>query len=435
MNFPYFIAKRVAGSGQASFSRLIIRIAVVAIALSVTVMICSNALIAGFKQEIRAKIFGFWGHIHITDTDINQSMLEAFPIKKDQDFYPHLDTIKGVSYRMQEPFMGKRVERTYTTKGGIRHIQVFAIKPGIIEAGKGEDQDIEGIILKGVGEDFDWAFMDQYIKRGKRLSLPEEEMSRDILISAQTAKRLQVDTGDTFIVHFVEKGEQLQRRFYVSGVYRTGLEEYDQKFALVDIRQIQRLLGWTKDQVSGFEVFIDDIDDLEAYTDYIYYEELPADLYAESIRRKLPEIFDWLDLQDINEVVILSLMVIVAIINMVTALMILILERTNMIGTLKALGTSNWGIRKVFLYYAAYIIVVGLFWGNLFGIGLCVLQDQFELIRLSEENYYLSTAPIALQALPILMINLGTLVITLVFLLLPSYLVSSISPVKAIRFK
>lgn len=260
-------------------------------------------------------------------------------------------------------------------------------------------------------------------------------MSRDILISAQTAKRLQVDTGDTFIVHFVEKGEQLQRRFYVSGVYRTGLEEYDQKFALVDIRQIQRLLGWTKDQVSGFEVFIDDIDDLEAYTDYIYYEELPADLYAESIRRKLPEIFDWLDLQDINEVVILSLMVIVAIINMVTALMILILERTNMIGTLKALGTSNWGIRKVFLYYAAYIIVVGLFWGNLFGIGLCVLQDQFELIRLSEENYYLSTAPIALQALPILMINLGTLVITLVFLLLPSYLVSSISPVKAIRFK
>lgn len=435
MNFPYFIARRVAATGQASFSRLIIRIAVIAIALSVTVMICSNALIAGFKQEIRTKIFGFWGHIHITDTDINRSMLEAYPIDKDQPFYPHLDTIKGVSYSMKVPFMGKQVERTYETKGGIQHIQAFAIKPGIIEAGKGEAQEIEGIILKGVGEDFNWAFMDQYIKRGKRLSFPEDKMSRDILISDQTSRRLQVDTGDTFIVHFVEKGEQLQRRFYVSGVYRTGLEEYDQKFAMVDIRQIQRLLGWTEDQVSGFEVFIDDIDDLYALTEYVYFEELPPDLYAESIREKLPEIFDWLDLQDINEVVILTLMVIVAIINMVTALMILILERTNMIGTLKALGTSNWGIRKIFLYYAAYIIVLGLFWGNLIGIGLCVVQDQFELIRLSEENYYLSTAPIALKPLPILLINLGTLIITLLFLLLPSYLVSSISPVKAIRFK
>ena len=435
MNFPYFIASRVAAAGQASFSRLIIRIAIVAIALSVTVMICANALIAGFKEEISTKIFGFWGHIHITDTDINRSLLEAYPIEKDQPFYPHIDTIESVTYRMPEQVLGQTVARDRTTKGGIRHIQAFAIKPGIIEAGKGAAQEIEGIILKGVGEDFDWAFMNQYIKRGKRLSLPKDEMSRDILISAQTSKRLQVDTGDTFIVHFVEQGEQLQRRFYVSGVYRTGLEEYDQKFALVDIRQIQRLLSWGENQVSGFEVFIDHIEDLPTLTDYIYYEELPTELYAESIREKLPEIFDWLDLQDINEVVILTLMVIVAIINMITALMILILERTNMIGTLKALGTSNWGIRKIFLYYAAYIIAVGLFWGNLFGIGLCLLQDHFEIIRLSEENYYLSTAPIALRALPILLINLGTLVITLVFLILPSYLVSSISPVKAIRFK
>ena len=256
MNFSYLIAKRVAATGQASFSRLIIRIAVVAIALSVTVMICSNSLIAGFKQEIRAKIFGFWGHIHITDTDINRSLLEAYPINKNQDFYPHLDTINGVSYRIKEPFMGRMVERNYDTKGGVRHIQVFAVKPGIIEAGKGEEQEIEGIILKGIGDDFDWAFMDQYIKRGERISMSPDEMSRDILISSQTAKRLQVDTGDTFIVHFVEKGEQLQRRFFVSGVYRTGLEEYDQKFALVDIRQIQRLLGWSENQVSGFEVFI-----------------------------------------------------------------------------------------------------------------------------------------------------------------------------------
>ncbi len=435
MKVEYFIAKKVAASGQQSFSRLIIRIAVVAIALSVAVMICANALITGFKSEISSKIFGFWGHIHITDTDINRSLLEAYPIDKQQPFYPHLDTIEQVEYLSREQWMGNTVERLRRTEGGVRHIQVFAIKPGIIEAGEQQKKEIEGIILKGVGRDFDWAFMQQYLKRGRRLELPAEGMSREILISAQTAKRLQVDTGDTFIVHFVEKGEQLRRRFTISGIYRTGLEEYDQKFALVDIRQIQRLLGWRQDQVSGFEVFIDDLDDLIPLTEYIYFEELPTELYAESIRDKLPEIFDWLDLQDINEVVILTLMVIVAIINMVTALMILILERTNMIGTLKALGSTNWSIRKIFLYYAAYIIGLGLLWGNVFGIGLCLLQDQFELIQLSEENYYLSTAPIELNLMPILLVNIGTLLITLAFLILPSYLVTSISPLKAIRFK
>jgi lipoprotein-releasing system permease protein len=435
MKVEYFIAKKVAASGQQSFSRLIIRIAVVAIALSVAVMICANALITGFKSEISSKIFGFWGHIHITDTDINRSLLEAYPIDKQQPFYPHLDTIEQVEYLSREQWMGNTAERLRRTEGGVRHIQVFAIKPGIIEAGEQQKKEIEGIILKGVGRDFDWTFMQQYLKRGRRLELLAEGMSREILISAQTAKRLQVDTGDTFIVHFVEKGEQLRRRFTISGIYRTGLEEYDQKFALVDIRQIQRLLGWRQDQVSGFEVFIDDLDDLIPLTEYIYFEELPTELYAESIRDKLPEIFDWLDLQDINEVVILTLMVIVAIINMVTALMILILERTNMIGTLKALGSTNWSIRKIFLYYAAYIIGLGLLWGNVFGIGLCLLQDQFELIQLSEENYYLSTAPIELNLMPILLVNIGTLLITLAFLILPSYLVTSISPLKAIRFK
>lgn len=435
MNLPYFIARRVAASGQASFSRLIIRVAIVAVALSVAVMIAATALVAGFKQEISSKIFGFWGHIHITDTDINRSLLEAYPISTDQPFYPHLDTLGPVPYLAREMWMGHPVERQRLTKGGVSHIQAFAIKPGIIEAGQGERKEIEGIILKGVGQDFNWSFMDQYIKRGARIQYPDSSMSRDILISQQTANRLQLDTGDTFITHFVEKGEQLQRRFRVSGVYRTGLEEYDQKFALVDIRQIQRLLGWREDQVSGFEVFIDDIDDLIPLAEHIYFEELPRDLYAETIREKMPEIFDWLDLQDINEVVILTLMVIVAIINMVTALLILILERTNMIGTLKALGAGNWKIRQMFLYYAGYILLMGLLWGNGFGIGLCLLQDQFEFIRLSEENYYLSTAPIALRWAPIALINVGTFVITLVFLVLPSYLVTRISPVKAIRFK
>ncbi len=430
MNFSYFIARRVARSGQQSFSRLIIRIAIIAVALSVAVMIATNALIAGFKKEISSKIFGFWGHIHITDTDISTSLLEAYPIKTQQPFYPDATDINKIEYYETRRFLGWERERLTRTKGGIRHIQTFAVKPGIIKA----RSDIEGILLKGVGQDFDWQFMEQYLVKGRPLALPDTAMSSDILISQQTASRLRIDTGDSFIVHFIQKGDQLKRRFTVSGIYKTGLEEYDKVFAMVDIRQVQRLLGWEADEVGGFEVFVDDLADLPVLTEYLYYEKLPNNLYAETIREKLPEIFEWLELQNINEVVILSLMIIVAIINMITALLILILERTNMIGTLKAMGGSNWAVRKIFLYYAAYIVLVGLFWGNLIGIGLCVMQEQFGLIRLSEENYYLSVAPIQLQWWSILIINAGTLIITLVFLILPSYLVSSISPVKAIRF-
>jgi lipoprotein-releasing system permease protein len=327
-------------------------------------------------------------------------------------------------------FLGWEWEQLQTTKSWISHIQVFAVKPGIIKA----KSQIEGILLKGVGSDFNWQFMRQYLQEGDTLNLADTAVSSQILISRQTADRLRVGVGDDFVVHFVQGGNQLKRRFAVAGIYKTGLEEYDKVFALVDIRQIQRLLGWQADEVGGFEVFIDDIDDLNLINNYLYYNKLPNDLFSETVRTKFPEIFEWLDLQDINEVVILSLMVIVALINMITALMILILERTNMIGTLKALGTSNWSIRRIFLIYAGYIVVVGLFWGNLIGIGLCVLQEQFELIQLSEENYYLSVAPVELQFWSILLINVGTLVVTLLFLIVPSYLVTRISPIKAIRF-
>jgi lipoprotein-releasing system permease protein len=431
LNLEYFIARKVAASGQKSFSRLIIRIAITAVALSVAVMIVATALIAGFKYEISNKIFGFWGHIHITDTDINRSLLDAYPIKKNQKFYPSLDTVRKITYLDQTEVGGVPYEQMRTTNGGVDHIQVFAMIPVIVKGKK----DIEGIVLKGISDDFEWKHMDQFMIEGERIELPDSSASKDIIISQQTARRLDVKIGDNFDVVFVRKNEQLRRRFVISGIYKTGLEEYDKRFALVDIRQLQRLLGWTENEVGGFEVFIDDIDDLSTIVDYIYYDQLPNDLYAEGIKKKLPEIFDWLELQDINEIVILSLMVIVAIINMVTALMILILERTNMIGTLKAMGSSNWSIRKVFLYYAAYIVIIGLFWGNLFGIGICVLQDQLEIIRLSEENYYLSVAPIKMKFWTILGINAGTLVTTVLFLVIPSYLVTSISPVKAIRFK
>ena len=434
MNLDYFIASKVAASGQRSFSRLIIRIAIAAIALSVSIMIIATALIAGFKNEISEKIFGFWGHIHITQTNINRSLLDIYPVDTDQPFYPSLDTVEHIEYLAPLRILGIEVPgqwREVQSQGGISHIQVFALKPGIIET----KDEIEGIILKGVGKDFNWDYLQRYLVEGEALTLPDTAASNEVLISRQTADRLDLAVGDRFIVYFVKDNQQLRRAFKIAGIYKTGLEEYDRKFAIVDIRKIQQLLDWTESEVAGFEVFIDNIDDLDAYTEYVYLEELPAttDLFAESIREKFPNIFEWLDLQDINEVVILALMLVVSIINMITALMILILERASMIGILKALGYSNWGIRKIFLYYASWIILVGLFWGNLIGLGLCFLQEKFGIIQLSEADYYLSVAPIELHFWTILGLNLLTMTVTLIFLVLPSYLVSRISPVKAIR--
>lgn len=227
----------------------------------------------------------------------------------------------------------------------------------------------------------------------------------------------------------------MRRLFQVGGIYKTGLEEYDRKFALCDIRVVQDLLGWNHRQVAGFEIWLDDIHDLDLYNSYIYDEVLPPDLLCVSIRDKFPAIFEWLQLQDYNEVVILSLMLAVAIVNMITALLVLVLERTTMIGVLKALGETNGRIRQIFLYHAAVITLTGMFWGNLLGIGFCLLQDRYHLISLNEADYYLSYAPVQLNWFPWLLINLGTLAVTLVFLLLPSFVVSKISPVRAIRFE
>lgn len=433
MNLERFIAKRVAASNQQSFSGLIIKIAIAAVALSLAIMIIASAVITGFKHQIGEKIFGFWGHIHITSTMINRTTGEAVPINIQQPFYPSIDTIANVTYRENFSLLGMELpfEVKKTTKGGIDHIQSFTLIPGIIKT----KDEIEGIVLKGIGDDFDWSFFEKYLIEGAAFNEADSNSERGIILSKQTADRLQLKVGDPFLFNFVKNKEPLLRRFKVQGIYKTGLEEYDRKFALVNMGEVQELLGWQPDQVSGFEVFIDDLSDLEILTEYIYLEEIPGDLYAESIRSKYPNIFEWLALQDINEVVIIVLMLVVGLINMITALMILILERTNMIGILKALGQTNWGIRKTFLYQAGYIILMGLFWGNLLGIGFCFLQEKTGIIQLSEENYYLSTAPIELNLWAVLLLNIGAITVIMLFMIIPSWLVTRISPVKAIRFK
>ncbi len=425
LNFPFFIARRIAFAGGHNFSRIIIRIATIAVALSVAVMIAATALIAGFKSEISNKIFEFWGHIHISDTGYSLSF-EPIPIERNQPFYPVLAQTKTIS-----PELAKEIGLPRVPRAGIRHIQAYAVNAGIIRT----KTAMEGILLKGVGTDFDWGNLQPYLLEGRPLNLNDTAPSRDIIISRQTADRLQVGVGDKFIVHFVKDQVQLKRLFQVCGIYKTGLEEYDRKFAICDIRQVQNLLGWTETQVAGFEVWCEDLRDLDLYNQYINEEVVGNELVTVSIRDKFPAIFQWLELQDYNEVVILALMLVVAIMNMITALLVLVLERTTMIGILKALGEQNGGIRQIFLYHAAVITLTGMFWGNLLGLGFCFLQDKFHLIRLNEADYYLSYAPVKIQWLPVIGVNVGTLVVTLLFLLLPSFVVARISPVRAIRFQ
>lgn len=408
MNTSFFIARRLAFSRQKSFSRLIIRIAVGAVALSVAVMLISTAMVNGFQEEISRKMFGFWGHVQVTKYDRNYSF-ESSPVSKDQPFYPSIDTSRG-----------------------IRHIQQFATKPGMIKT----EEQIDGIVLKGIAGDYDWGFLRHYLVAGDTLRLPADSMSFDITISRTTAQRLNVALGDDVLVNFIDS-ETMRvraRKFTITGIYNTGLAESDKLFALVDLRQLQRLNGWNADQVGGFEIFLTDVGRLEEYAEQIYMA-MPPELNAITIRQIKPNIFDWLNLQTTNERVILTLMLIVALINMITALLILILERTNMIGILKALGSGNWMIRRVFLYQAGYIITAGLLLGNFLGLGIAIAQDAFGIITLPEETYYVSVAPVAFDLFYIVGINVVTLLVCLLFLTIPSYLVSRIKPIKAIRFE
>jgi lipoprotein-releasing system permease protein len=440
MNLPLFLARGVARGGGRSISRTIIAIAVAAVAISTAVMVLASALIAGFKTEISVKIFGFWGHIHITEERAASDLMltSDYPISTNQEFYPELEDLGPITYRdFNDPF-GDRATSERTTRGGIKHIQQFVLLPGIVSVFQEGERlaDTEPLVLKGVAEDFAWDDFGQYVIEGDQLVISPDSTSRGILVSNSMAKRLRLEVGDRVdFVYFSGLREEKTRAFRVRGIYKTGLEEYDSHFAIVDIKQLQRLLNWRQDQVGGFEVVLDDIEDLEAFSNYIHYDVLTQDLYADSIREKLRELFNWLDIQDYNGIIILILVVLVAIINMMTALLILILERTNMIGTLKALGQNNWGIRKIFLYYAGFIVIVGLVLGNLIGLGLAWVQKTFGIVTLDEESYYLAVAPIRLEWLTLLTLNLITFCVTLLFLIIPSYLVTKIDPVRAIRFK
>lgn len=411
MNYELFIAKRIiaAKKYKSSISSPIIKIAIIAIALGLIIMMIAIATGIGLQEKIREKIAGFNGHIQITNFDNNNSEITLVPVSKNQDFYPEFKSVSN-----------------------IQNVQVFATKAGIIRT----ETDFEGIILKGVANDYDWTFFKEYLVDG---TLPNyvNSVSNDVLISKEIADRMKLKLGDEFNILFVKNDPTKApwiRVVKIIGIYSSGFQEFDGSFVIGDIRHIQKMNRWEDDQVGGFEVLINDFNEITLKSNEVYMQT-GSTLNSQSIVEKYPAIFEWISLFDNNIYLIIAIMILVAGINMITALLVLILERTQMIGILKALGSSNVSIRKVFLYNAAYLILKGLFWGNLIGLSILFIQKYFGVITLNPETYYVSEAPIYLNFGYILLLNVGTLVLCLVMLIIPTVIISKISPVKSIKFE
>ena len=377
-------------------------------------MILSVAIVTGFKNEVRNKVIGFGSHIQIVNFDSNSSY-ETVPVSKEQRWLADLKQMDG-----------------------IKGVQTFATKPGIIKT----DEEIHGIVLKGVGTDFDWKFFKDNLVEGSLFSVTDSVKTDDILISRQVAMLLKLKVGDPLYTYFLneESKTQRMRKFKICGIFSTSLQEFDQLFVLADLAQVHKLNDWTSDQISGFEVTINDFDNLEPLVHKIrsltisYSQDNETVLRPVSIASKYPQIFDWLNLLDMNVWIILGLIIMVAGFNMVSGLLILILERTSMIGILKAVGFENISIRKIFLYLSSILIVRGMFWGNIAGIVFCLVQAKFGTFQLDPTSYYLDTVPINLKISHLVMLNVGTMAVTLLMLIVPSWYISRIEPDKAIRF-
>ena len=410
MNYEFFIAKRIIGSKayKSSISAPIIKIGIAAIAIGIVVMMIAIATGIGLQQKIRDKVVAFNGHVTITNYDSNNSQESLVPISKNQDFYPEFKAVEGVS-----------------------HIQAVATKQGVIRT----EEIWEGAVLKGVGLDYNWSYFEEFLIEGK---LPDftKKWSEEILISQYLANRLGFKVGDNFQMLFIKDDPYKPPsmvKCIVVGIYNSGFQEFDETYLIGNIRHLQRINKWEDDQIGNFEVFIDDYSELATKGQEIH-REIPSLLDSQIVENKFASVFEWIKIFDKNIYGIIGIMILVAGINMITALLVLILERTQMIGILKALGSNNWSIRKLFLYNASYLIVLGLFWGNILGLGLLFAQKYLKLFPLDPSVYYVTEAPVFISFGYILALNIGTLILCLLMLLVPSYIITRISPVKAIRF-
>ena len=410
VKLPFFIAKRIAFNRERTFSRFIIRIALIATTLSVAVMLLTVALVNGFQQEISHKVFDFWGHVHVAPFQPYSSLLT-----EDEPFDDSLALRKAIAAQPE-----------------VASISEYATRSAILKANK----EIEGVMFKGVSKSFDWSHLAPYLEKGKEIVFPDSGYAHEIIISRDMANELKLKLHDPLIAYFIQKGSTSPRarKLVVGGIYKTSISDYDDTYIIGDINLLRGVSNWSSREIGGYEIFLKDYKQMHAFQELLYNKILPQNLSAVSIYEVYTNIFDWLNLQNMNELIILIIMAVVAVINMVTAILILILERINMIGVLKSLGMSNWHIRKVFLFQMGYITLAGLVIGNIVGLGIAFLQKTTGFFKLDEHTYYMSTAPIKIEWWQVLAIDAATLGICVLVLVIPSLIIRKVSPLKAVEF-
>jgi lipoprotein-releasing system permease protein len=409
LNVSYFIAKRLASVKQKNFSQFIIRLATAATALSVAVMIVALSFVNGFQNVITTKVFNFWGQIRIQKSvEINNATSEANPVLENDTIVRYLNAFPEIT-----------------------SIEPYATKPAILKY----NVDIESVILKGINSNYNFKRLHPFLISGKWISFTDSSYSNQINISLYTATQLNLKVNDSLIVYFFKEGEKPRvRKLNIAGIYKTGIETYDKNFALCDINLIRRLNQWQPSQIDGYEILLNNYKKTTSLNKQIY-NNLPDGWYSKSIQEIEPQIFDWLALQGQLKNILIGIMIVIAIVNLLTCLIILALERTSMTGILKAIGSSDWDIQKIFLYQSARIALIGIIIGNIFGIGICLLQQQTGFIKLNEESYYMAVAQADIDWLQVLIVNVGTFILCLLTLIIPTYLVKKVNPVKAISFK